>query len=203
MRSWLHVDIVMAALSRGAELALRDWRLLRTAENGQGHCREPEFRAHLARLGYRRTAIADAKKRLIATGMATVQSPIRGGPPVWRPLSLTGMIDRFGLGRIRRHLQVPLADLKRKALPQRLFALVEAGLGNTPKARGTLEAMTVVPKTTQIRAEKRIGAVVSVNHVRASLDAVAAMPGVAEGRPGRRTVSDESSPYVQTVNSVA
>lgn len=203
MEIWLHVDIVAEALKRNEELALRGWYLLRTAQNGQGHCREPEFRAHLARLGYRRTAITGVMKRLLASGMATVATPKRGGPPVWRPLTAAEMVDRYGLLCNRRQVKMPLDELKGKALRQRLFAYVEAGLGDAPKARSTLEQLTGVPRTTQRRAEKRMGAAVTENYLRVSRGAIEAMPCVAEDRPGRKTFADDASLYFQTANSIA
>jgi hypothetical protein len=202
MKLCLHAEIAAAALLRDEEYALRDWYLARAAANGQGHCRVDQFRAFLRARGFRRTQIAKIIKGLVATGMASRRFTTYGQEVLYL-LPLRKMIDRYGLGSVRWRVNMPLQELKGKALRQTLFAYVKAGLGESLKARSTLRAITGVSEPTQIRGQKRTGAQVKPNFVRVDLSTIDRMPCVAEGHEGHRTFRHDGSVFIQTVNSVS
>jgi hypothetical protein len=202
MKPRLHIEIVAAALRHHEEYALRDWYLACAAGNGQGHCRPDSFRAFLRARGFRRTQVEKIITGLVATGMASRRFT-KHGQEVLFLLPLPKMIDRYGLGSVRRGVNIPVQELKGKGLRQTLFAYVQAGLGESPKARSTLREMTGVSKPTQIRAEKRAGAQVKPNYIRADLSTMDRMPCVAEGHEGHRTFRHDGSVFIQTANSVS
>jgi hypothetical protein len=202
MKRCLHVEIVAAALQRNEEYALRDWYLARAAANGQGHCRPDRFRAFLRQVGFRRSQAEKIVKGLVTTGMAS-RRVTNHGQEVLYLLPLPQMIDRYGLGEARWRVSIPLGELKGKGLRHRLIPYVEAGLGESPKARSTLREITGVSKPTQIRGEKRARATVRPNYIRADLSTMERMPCVAEGHEAHRTFQHEGSVFIQTVNSVS
>jgi hypothetical protein len=202
MKHSVHVQIAAAALLRHEEYSLRGWLLLREAGNGQGHCRPARFRAFLTNAGFRRTQIAEIINDLVRSGMAARRLN-NHGHEVLKPLTLQEMLARYDLPETRWMVSIPLGALKGKALRQQFFAHVEAGLGNNPKARATWTAITGVAKSTQIRAEKRVGAKVTPNVIRAEHNAHDRLLCVEEGRERHRSFRDEQSVYLQTVNSVS
>ena len=202
METCLHVDIAAAALKRREEYTLRGWLLLREAGNGQGHCRPAVFRAFLHQAGFRRTQIAKIIDDLIRSGMAARRVNTHGHE-VLKPLTLQEMLARYDLPETKWRVSIPLSSLKGKDLRQQFFAHVEAGLGDSPKARATLTALTDVAKSTQIRAQKRAGAKVRPNYTRTEHNAHDRLLCVDEGRERHRSFRDEHSVYLQTDNSVS
>lgn len=202
MKMCLHVDIAAAALKRREEYSLRGWLLLREAGDGQGHCRPARFKAFLSKVGFRRSRIGEIINDLVQSGMAT-RCVNKHGHEVLKPLTLQEMLARYDLPETRWKVNIPLSSLKGKDLRQQFFAHVEAGLGDSPKARATLTAITGVAKSTQIRAEKRAGAKVRRNYTRAEHNAHDRLLCVDEGHERHRSFRDEHSVYLQTVNSVS
>jgi hypothetical protein len=202
MKVSVHVGIAAAALRHREEYSLRGWHLLREAGNGQGHCRPARFRAFLTNAGFRRTQITEIIEDLVRSGMAARRVNTHGHE-VLVPLTLQEMLARYDLPETRWTVSIPLSALKGKAVRQQFFAHVEAGLGNSPKARATWTAITGVAKSTQIRAEKRVGAKVRPNVIRAEHNTHDRLLCVEEGREGHRSFRDEHSVYLQTVNSVS
>jgi hypothetical protein len=197
----LEVAIARAALKRGEEYLLRDWLYLREAGNGTGHCRRAAFSAFLKAQGFGPTQIAEITHRLLRNGLAERRFTGPGHHEVLMPLSKPQMLDRYGLGRSTWRVDVPLADLKGKGLRRRLFAYVEAGMGNSPIARSSLRRATGVSKSTQIRGEKCIGTLVQPQFVRVEPDQIEKMPCVAEGHHGHRCYLVGDSIYLQTANA--
>jgi hypothetical protein len=202
MKLSVHVAIAAAALRRREEYAFRSSLLLREASNGQGHCRPARFRAFLRNAGFRRTRIEEIIGDLVRSGMAA-RRVNKHGHEVLVPLTIQEMLARYGLPETRWTVSIPLSILKGKALRQNFFTHVEAGLGTDPKARATWTAITGVAKSTQIRAEKRVGAKVRPNVIRAEHNAHDRLLCVEEGRERHRSFRDEHSVYLQIANSVS
>ena len=79
-------------------------------------------------------------------------------PAILERLQLDGWLMYDFRGQNPTALEV--LGLQDVHLSRRFFAYVEAGLGSSPKARATLQALTGVSTPTQIRGEKRAGATV-------------------------------------------
>lgn len=199
------VELLGAALRHREEYALRDWRLLVAAGNGQGHCRLADFRAFLARVGFRRTAIAEATASVLKSGMAN-RTRNGHGDEVLVPLSIRRMLERYGLTGSTWRVDVAAGDLKGPGLRRRLLAYVEAGLGDAPISREVLGEITGVSRSTQIRGERDAGAVVRPNLVRLEAgEASAFVPCTRHGDDDcrRRTFQAKGCTHYQTANSVA
>ena len=115
------------------------------------------------------------------------------------------MIDRYGIGSSRWRVPIPLSEFKGTGFSSRLFAYVQAGLGDRPLSREILQELTGVSKSTQIRGEKAKKVLVQQNFGRVDAtsieDAVAKMPVVREGCAGHRFFRSGASLYFQIPNS--
>jgi hypothetical protein len=196
------VEIIGAALRSGEHRALRGWILLQFADTGRtGRLRRADAVAFLKRRGFPKSTIQDILQEVVSSGMAAVRRS-KSGTDFVVLLGRRAMLDRFDVPRSRWTIPVSIARLKRgKGIRSYLFTLVQAAHGNMPIARVTLQEMTGVSKSSQIRAEKHEGVRVGREFARYQLDRLERIPWAAEGHEGHRSFNRNGSHYRQIPNT--